>query len=55
MRRRLYTSDHPDIARSLTYLAEDLRGQGDHLRARELHEQALAMRQQLADRDAPTV
>jgi tetratricopeptide (TPR) repeat protein len=47
MLQRLYAGDHPDVARSLSYLANALHELGEVPRARELHEQALAMRQRL--------
>jgi hypothetical protein len=50
MRQRLYDGDHPDVASSLNNLAVDLRALGEHGRARELDEQALAMRHRLEER-----
>lgn len=50
MRRRLYEGDHPKVAKSLGNLAEDLHALGEHERARELDEQALAMRGRLGER-----
>jgi hypothetical protein len=52
--QRLYSGDHPDIFRVLDSLAEDLRMLGEPTRARDVDEQAVAMRQRLAERDAPT-
>jgi hypothetical protein len=43
----LYQGDHPEGATSLSSLGNDLMAQGEHERARELHEQALAMRHRL--------
>jgi Tetratricopeptide repeat len=48
MHQRLNEGDHPDVANSLVNLALDLRGLGEHARARELDEQALAMKERLA-------
>jgi hypothetical protein len=48
MRQRLYAGDHPDVAASLNNLAIDLRVLGEDGRARELHEQARAMKERLA-------
>jgi hypothetical protein len=48
MRERLYAGDHPEVANSLSNLAINLTMHGDHERARELAEQALAMRRRLA-------
>ena len=47
MYRGLITTDHPDLARSLNNLAEDMYELGEHARARELDEQALAMHRRL--------
>jgi tetratricopeptide (TPR) repeat protein len=55
MRQRLYHGDHPDVATSLSDLANALRELGEHERARALDEQALAMRQRLYDGDHPDV
>jgi hypothetical protein len=52
MRQRLYDGDHPDVAYSLSNLGFDLRTLGQLERARELDEQALAMRQRLAEEEA---
>jgi len=52
MRQRLYEGDHPDVAISLNNLAVHLTALGEDERARELDEQALAMRQRLAKRRA---
>ena len=49
MYQRLYEGDHPDVATSMNNLAVDLRKTGKHKRARELDDQALAMRQRLSD------
>jgi hypothetical protein len=48
MRQRLYEGDHPDVAASLSSLAIALGELGEHGWARELHEQALAMKERLA-------
>jgi tetratricopeptide (TPR) repeat protein len=53
MRQRLYDGDHPELARALTNLANDLHELGQHERARELDEQALAMYQRLYHGDHP--
>jgi hypothetical protein len=50
MYQRLFEGDHPNVARSLSNLAVDLQALGERERARELNEQALAMRQRLAER-----
>jgi hypothetical protein len=50
MYQRLYEGDHPSVALSLNNLAIDLRESGEPERARELDEQATAMRQRLAER-----
>jgi tetratricopeptide (TPR) repeat protein len=52
-RQRLYRGDHPAVATSLNNLANRLRQAGDDERARELHEQALAMRRRLYRGDHP--
>jgi Tetratricopeptide repeat len=49
MYQRLFEGDHPDVANSLNNLAGDRRDLGEHGRARALHEQALAIRQRLAE------
>jgi hypothetical protein len=43
------------VAAGLNNLAIDMRALGDHERARELDEQALAMRRRLAERQKPSV
>jgi tetratricopeptide (TPR) repeat protein len=48
MYQRLYEGDHHNVARSLSNLGLDLRALGEPGRARELDEQALAMRERLA-------
>jgi tetratricopeptide (TPR) repeat protein len=55
IRRRLYEGDHPDIAASLSNLADDLRDLGELNQARELHEQALAIRRRLYEGDHPDI
>jgi Tetratricopeptide repeat len=50
MLRRLFEGDHPDVVRSLSNLAIDVRALGEHRQALELDEQAPAMRQRLAER-----
>jgi tetratricopeptide (TPR) repeat protein len=47
----LLPEDHPDIATTLTSLADCHQSQGDHEQAASLHEQALAMRRRLLPGD----
>jgi hypothetical protein len=48
-------ANHPRIARSLSNLASNLRALGEHQRARDLDEQALAMYRRLyGDTEHPT-
>jgi hypothetical protein len=51
----LYEGDHPELARGMVNLAADLTELGEHERARELDEQALAMRRRLYEGDHPDV
>jgi tetratricopeptide (TPR) repeat protein len=55
MRQRVYEGDHPDMAASLTILANDLRDLGEPERARDLNEQALALYQRLYEGDHSSV
>ena len=48
MRQQLYEGDHPAVAASLNSLARDLRRLGEFEQARELDEQAEAMRQRIS-------
>lgn len=53
-RRTLHQDqDHPETARALVHLAVDLNELGQPLQARELHEEALAMRRRLYPEDHP--
>jgi tetratricopeptide (TPR) repeat protein len=55
MYQRLYDGDNPNVANSLSNLALVLHDLGEAERARELHEQALAMRRRLFEGDHPDV